>query len=430
MSTWATGRHRTALRATGHGLLLCVNAMAGLAAVIVTVVSLAFLLLGVGVVLLPAALGFLRATANWGRRLAGAAGEAIPTPYLPRPDPGERAMLGLVHRVHWLLTDPATWRDLVWALLNTVIGFTLGMIPITVLGYAVEGLLIGGGLWIPLRNADIDLWYTFVPLTGWGFAALAGLIGLVVLGLWLGAAPLAIKAHALMTQALLSPTQRSKLAARLRALSETRHEIIDIQAAELRRIERDLHDGAQARLVAIGLKLGAANRYLESDVDKVRALLAEASDASVKALEELRNLVRGIHPPVLAERGLGPAIHALALESPLDIELELELPHRLYPPIESAAYFAVSELLTNAAKHADPQHVEITARITGDLLRIVVRDDGRGGANMGDGTGLRGIARRCATFDGSLDVRSPVGGPTVATLELPCASSSQRISTS
>jgi signal transduction histidine kinase len=150
----------------------------------------------------------------------------------------------------------------------------------------------------------------------------------------------------------------------------------------------------------------------------------------VKALEELRDLVRGIHPPVLAERGLGPAIEALALESPLDVELSVDLPRKLYAPLESAAYFAVTELLTNAAKHADPQHVEIVVALTDDLLRITVTDDGRGGADVDRGTGLRGIARRCATFDGKLDVRSPVGGPTAITLELPCASSSPRTSTS
>ncbi|GAA2659963.1 MULTISPECIES: sensor domain-containing protein [Actinosynnema] len=426
-SPWSE-QPRLASRATVQGLLLVASAFASLVVVILTVLSVAFLVLGVGVLLVPVSVTALRWTANQSRRLASAAGVEIVRPYLPRPEPPE-GVLDVVHRTYWLLRDPATWRDLGWAVGNTFLGFLAGLFPVTTLAYAVQCTVVTGAAWAFFGEAGERFLEIFMPFGGTAGLALSMTIGGVSLATWLFGSHWVVRGHALLTNALLSPTRRALLADRVQELSETRTEIIDVQAAELRRIERDLHDGAQARLVAIGMKLGAADRYLESDVDAVRTLLLEAREASVKALEELRNLVRGIHPPLLSERGLAAAIEALALESPLDVELAVDLPRRLYAPLESAAYFAVSELLTNAAKHSDARHVGIVARLTEEKLIISVSDDGCGGASVNGGTGLRGIARRCASFDGSLDVRSPVGGPTVAILELPCASSSPRTST-
>jgi signal transduction histidine kinase len=233
-------------------------------------------------------------------------------------------------------------------------------------------------------------------------------------------------AHTRMTAAQLRPTneRERELEMRVARLTETRSDALDSQAAELRRIERDLHDGAQARLVAMGMSLGAIEHLLERDPQKAKILLSEARESSSKALTELRDLVRGIHPPVLAERGLGDAVRALAMASPLRTEVSAEIAGRIEAPVESAAYFAVSEILTNAAKHSGAQRVWVDLRHEEGMLRIVITDDGRGGADASDGTGISGIERRIGTFDGVLALSSPVGGPTMVTMELPCELSS------
>ncbi|WP_460370247.1 sensor histidine kinase, partial [Actinocorallia lasiicapitis] len=193
---------------------------------------------------------------------------------------------------------------------------------------------------------------------------------------------------------------------------------------------RDLHDGAQARLVAMGMHLGAAEQLLERDPAKAKLLLTEARQASATALSELRDLVRGIHPPVLADRGLGAAVQALALDNPLAVTVIVELDGRLDPPVEAAAYFAVAETLANATKHAGARQVRIRLRHGGGRLRMTVSDDGRGGASLAGGTGLTGIEERLGVLGGTLALDSPAGGPTIVTMELPCALSSARTSSS
>ena len=172
----------------------------------------------------------------------------------------------------------------------------------------------------------------------------------------------------------------------------------------------------------MGMTLDAIEQQIESSPQAARALLAEAKASSVQALTELRDLVRGIHPPVLADRGVADAIRALALDTPIPVRVCAELPDRPPAPVESAAYFAVSELLTNVVKHAAAQEAWIDVRHSAGLLRISVGDDGRGGADPADGSGLRGIERRLAAFDGVLALTSPAGGPTVVNLEIPCGS--------
>src|SRR5271165_1986171 len=223
---------------------------------------------------------------------------------------------------------------------------------------------------------------------------------------------------------------QAELALRVRQLSETRTEALDTGAAEIRRIERDLHDGAQARLVAMGMTLDAAGQIIDSNPEAARALLWEARDASVKALAELRALVRGIHPPVLADRGLGDAIAALTLDTPLRIHLASELYGRPPAWVESAAYFAISELLANVSKHAQARETWIDIRHTDRMLRIGVTDNGHGGADPARGTGLRGIERRLAAFDGVVAISSPPGGPTAVTMEIPCELSLPKTSSS
>jgi len=229
-------------------------------------------------------------------------------------------------------------------------------------------------------------------------------------GLWL--VPRTLGRHYLLVNRLTNRVQR---------LSETRTDAVDTAAAELRRVERDLHDGAQARLVALGMSLRAAERLFATSPGAALAMIGEAREMSSRALTELRDLVRGIHPPVLADRGLGDAVRALALETPVNTRLDIDLPGRPAPPVESAAYFAVAEVLANAVKHAHARTVDIHMRHDGAALRIAVTDDGVGGADPEKGSGLRGVERRLGTFDGILAVNSPPGGPTIVVIEVPCA---------
>ncbi|MGY0065259.1 ATP-binding protein (plasmid) [Streptomyces sp. LZ34] len=266
-------------------------------------------------------------------------------------------------------------------------------------------------------------------------------LGLAFIAAGVRLAPVMLKLHARWSRRLLSAPLSTELARRVERLTDIRDESLDAQAAELRRIERDLHDGAQARLVALGMTLDEATRLLgtghtgdtghigDIDLSAVRALLLDVRESSARALQDLRDLVHGIQPPVLADRGLGDAVRSLALDSFLDVHVEVHLPPgRLPAPVESAAYFAVSELLANAAKHSGAQEVRISLTHEIARLHITVTDDGRGGADLSHGTGLRGVQRRLGTFDGTLALRSPPGGPTTVTLEIPCASSSPKTS--
>jgi signal transduction histidine kinase len=223
--------------------------------------------------------------------------------------------------------------------------------------------------------------------------------------------------------------KRMTLASRVELLTQTRAEAVDAAAAELRRLERDLHDGAQARLVAIGLSLRALEKLIPLNPVAATALAVECREASTLALADLRDLVRGIYPPVLAERGLGDAVRALALDSPVKVATEIDLPGRPPAPVESAAYFAVAEALSNVAKHADARRALVRIYHDDGMLRAEVTDDGSGGADPAQGTGLAGIERRLAAFDGILAVSSPVGGPTIIVIEVPCVLSSPKTST-
>jgi signal transduction histidine kinase len=269
-------------------------------------------------------------------------------------------------------------------------------------------------IWVPMSSSGIrpGPWYAalagtgpqgYVPILLTAFLFLA-------FGLWL--VPRTLGMHYLLVSRLTNRVQR---------LSETRTDAVDTAAAELRRVERDLHDGAQARLVALGMSLRAAERLFETSPGAALAMVGEAREMSSRALTELRDLVRGIHPPVLADRGLGDAVRALALETPVNTRLDVDLPGRLAEPVESAAYFAVAEVLANAVKHAHARTVDIHMRHDGDALRIAVTDDGVGGADPAKGSGLRGVERRLGTFDGILAVNSPPGGPTIVVIEVPCA---------
>jgi signal transduction histidine kinase len=245
--------------------------------------------------------------------------------------------------------------------------------------------------------------------------AAAGL-ALVMFGLWL--VPRTVGVHTGLVK------RNSELSHRVEKLTATRVDAVDTAARELRRVERDLHDGAQARLVALGIALRAAEGLVKTNPEAASALLIEARENSARALADLRDLVRGINPPVLAERGLGDAIQALALDAQVATSVDIDLAGRPPAPVESAAYFAVAEVLANAVKHADATRVHISVGYAGGMLRIEVTDNGLGGADPALGSGLHGVERRLGTFDGVLAVSSPPGGPTIVVIEVPCALSS------
>jgi signal transduction histidine kinase len=207
---------------------------------------------------------------------------------------------------------------------------------------------------------------------------------------------------------------------RIEHLERSRAAAVDVQESDLRRIERDLHDGAQARLVALGMSIGMAEEKLATDPEAARALLAEARTDARNALEELRDLARGIHPPILTDRGLEAAVTALSGRSPVPVSLSVAVPDRPPPPVETAAYFVVAEALANAIKHADARRIDIRIRRENGRLVAEVEDDGHGGANAA-GNGLAGLEQRVRALQGTLSVESPAGGPTTVRVELPCA---------
>jgi signal transduction histidine kinase len=399
----------------GLGIGLVVNGPEQWNEALVVAVRVApFAALPVSLVPIPAILLGMRQLAILTRRLSGQwCAVPIADPY--RPPPSDR-QLSFTGRLRWLLGDPAGRRDALWFTVNASGGWLLVGAPGGLIAYGLLCLL-GGNRGHPVVAAP--------PLSlGEPPMLIAFGLAFIVCGLW--AAPSLLRGYGLLARSMLAPSGQAELALRVAHLSQTRADTIDTGAAELRRIERDLHDGAQARLVAMGMTLDAAGQLLDDNPGAARALLAEVRESSAKALAELRDLVRGIHPPVLADRGLAEAVRALALDSPLRVHCTSELPGRPPAPVESAAYFAVSELLANVSKHAHATETWVDLRHHGGMLRIGVTDDGSGGADPARGTGLRGIERRVAAFDGILAVSSPPGGPTVVNMEIPCALSSQK----
>jgi signal transduction histidine kinase len=413
------------LRLLGWAAALAPLAMVGILLFVLQVTFTYLIVVTVGVPALILVMPWVRGYADFHRRWAGRMlGEEIPSPYRQRPE-----------GTNWLgylptfLRDPATWRDLVWLLVNATAGFTLCVLAVALNGsiawYAVFPLV-----YAVTPDGVFDTNYGLFKVDSQLTAFLPMWFGLIAAGLaWYCTRPVLV-AYAHVVRWLLAPTTNARLAGRVRQLAESRADTVDSQAAELRRIERDLHDGAQARLVALGMSLGMAEELVAKDPGTALRLLAEARQANSQALAELREVVRGIHPPVLAERGLAGAVRALAAANPLPISVDIDLPGTLSPPVESAAYFAVAEMLTNVSKHSGAGQVSVGLRHAHGTLSSRVADDGRGGADPEGGTGLRGIQRRLAAFDGTLSVTSPTGGPTVVTMELPCELSSRKTSPS
>jgi signal transduction histidine kinase len=225
-----------------------------------------------------------------------------------------------------------------------------------------------------------------------------------------------------LARSLLGPSVTGALTKRVDQLVTSRQRVVDSVEAERRRMERDLHDGAQQRLVSLAMTLGRARSRLGDSEPAVKGLIEEAHAEAMQAIAELRDLTRGLHPPVLTDRGLDAAVSAVAARAPVPVRVDVQVDPRPSLTIEAIAYFVVTEALTNVAKHAQAARAEVRIRRIGDVLRVVVTDDGRGGANPALGSGLIGLVDRVSGVDGKLDVVSPPGGPTTLTAEVPCGS--------
>lgn len=386
------------LRLTAVSLGYALSMAPSLALAILSILCVPLGLVAVGFAIALAVVPATAALTAVHRRVSGGLlGETITTEY------ADTTGTNVVTRpVRWL-TDKARWRDVGFLWFSATGGFVMSVLPVA---FLVSPL-------IHLVGAVVDggaFWWLLVLLDG------------PLLVAWWCATPGLVRGRAAAERNILGHSRVEQLERRVRVVAATRAETLDHSAAEVRRIERDLHDGAQARIAAVGMNVGLAEKLIATDPEAAAELLREARETTISALEDLRSVVRGIHPPALADRGLAGGIEALALPIPLPVTVSLDLPATLPEPLESAAYFTVAELLTNTVKHAGASRAWVIGGVRDGVLRLVVGDDGRGGADPA-GSGLSGVARRLAAFDGTLDVASPVGGPTVITLEVPCRTS-------
>jgi signal transduction histidine kinase len=365
-----------------------------------------------GLALISTPLTFLsaRGAQDERRRIARSLGYAAPSPYRRLP-PGPK-----LARVR--AEDPAVWRDLAYLLLllpigaaefaGVIAGFVFLLATITLPAWLFVGFPDGAPLWQEVRIDTFPEALT-VAVVGLPVSALAGY--LLIAGL--------SQAHISLGRALLGPSRRARLTERVEELTESRSRVLAVALAERRRIERDLHDGAQQRLISLAMDLGMARQKIKSDPEAARALVEEAHEEAKRASADIRDLVRGIHPAVLSDRGLDAAISALADRCPVPVEVDVALDERPPETVETTAYFVVAEALANVAKHSGASEAQVSVwRAPEDMLVVEIVDDGKGGADPEAGTGLAGLADRLAALDGCLFVESPAGGPTRVGAEL------------
>jgi signal transduction histidine kinase len=333
------------------------------------------------------------------------------------PEPLDEQLTGW-RRIWRTATRAAAWKNLAYSLLR---------LPLSVIEVGPLMVVWSGGLaliTLPLYNGALPGGAAHaggMRLTGFWWTALAALIGVGLLFI----APVLTRALAVADAAvarwLLGSPRQAELTARIGQLETSRARVIDAAEAERMRIERDLHDGAQQRLVSLAMELGRAKAKFDTDPQAAAEIVSQAHEQAKEALAELRNLVRGVHPPVLTDRGLDAALSGLAALSPVPVTVRVDLPVRPSASIEAIAYFVVAEALTNVAKHSRASHAEVRVSRQGDLLCLMIFDDGIGGADPA-GQGLSGLAARVAGVDGQLRVTSPAGGPTSIGVVLPCGS--------
>ncbi|MDL4814412.1 sensor histidine kinase [Actinomadura opuntiae] len=404
-------------------LYLAVSLAFGLGWFVVLVVGLALsistLIIWVGFPLLALLMVAWRFGARLERRLVRAAfGVAVPDPYR-RPPEGRNPF----SRLRAMAADPATWKDLVY--LGLLFPLTMVEFVVSAFVWALTGTLLfmplivlfGGGMEINLG------WVTYwsgnpaeaIPVTA------AGL--LVLVPAMYATRSMAI-GHAAWARLMLGPNasqaENLELRERTAHLRASRARGVDAAEFERRRIERDLHDGAQQRLLAVAMDIGRARAKLDADPEGARALIEQAHAGTREAITELRDLARGIYPAILTDRGLDPALSGLAGRAPVPVEVDVDLPERPPAAVESIAYFIVAEALANVAKYARATRATVRVAREDRWVVVEVTDNGVGGAEARPGGGLSGLADRAATIDGMLIVDSPPGGPTIVRADLPC----------
>ena len=336
---------------------------------------------------------------------------------LPRRPP-QSAVGGPFRRAWQLVRAGATWKEIAYCLLLLPVGTVFFTLAVTVWSVALAGVLLPAYGWaLPGGNVVSWLHWPAAAEVGVGFA-----IGLLAL---LAAPPMTrglADGEVAMARALLCPSEAELLSAQVSSLTESRARVVDAADAERRRIERDLHDGTQQHLVSLAMNLGMAKEKFASDPEGARELVEQAHAQAKESIVELRNVIRGVYPAVLTDRGLDAALSALAARSPIPVRLHVDLPGRCGPTAEAIAYFVVSESLTNAARHAGARTATVDIERDGDVLRVSVVDDGRGGAIEAAGSGLTGLRDRVAAVDGRFTLTSPPGGGTTIAVEVPCGS--------
>ncbi|MEW2497058.1 histidine kinase [Streptomyces nodosus] len=317
-------------------------------------------------------------------------------------------------RVLRWLSSAGSWRQVGYHLLLGPILAVLELLVLAAWAAGLAGTTVYVWSWVLPAQVRLDMLGSATDEVYWT----AG--GAVLLGSapWLAGA--AARAETRLTLALLGPSRAQRLQQRVDHLAESRTDLIDAVDAERRRIERDLHDGTQQRLVSLAVNLGLAKATLTDLPEGARTVIDAAHREAKEAIAELDDLVRGLHPAVLEDRGLDAALSGLAARVPLPVRLRVDIEERTIPTVESVAYFVVSEALTNVTKHARATRVDVNVERIGKVLRVTVTDDGAGGADTSAGTGLSGLSKRVGSVDGTFRVSSPVGGPTTIAVELPC----------
>ena len=363
---------------------------------------------GIGIVILAAA-GFALTALAWleERRAAATFGLDIPERHLRTSTRSDGWRYAETAWLQW--TDRRTWIALVHALIIS----TLGLVAVVLVGVVGLGIAM---LFAPTRGAEANVFG--LMMNSWWVMALGVVVTLLAGALLFGLGV----AHRSLSQQFFVPDREAELRAEATAQSTRRTQAMQAAEIERTRIERDLHDGVQPRLVSVAMTLGMAKRKLRTDPDAAERLIDEAHASTKEAVTELRQLVRGIHPAVLQDRGLDAALSALVGRSVVPVELRVDLPRRYPAPVEAAVYFAVAESMTNAAKHADASRIRVL--ITEHEGRIWARidDNGRGGASAHRGGGLDGVLNRVTAAGGTFSLSSPEGGPTTVEVSVPCAS--------
>ncbi|MEV6395488.1 sensor histidine kinase [Streptomyces sp. NPDC051907] len=360
----------------------------------------------------------LRASAYLIGNLFAAVGGLV---FLPRPGAvGSWADRRRSAARRWLGTpsdsspSPTTRR---WLAVNALTGVPAGLLALLVVGNIIVGV-VGMTAWWAFQPVNRPRLWIDVPIDGWGDALSLGAVQVVGLG---AVACFVLPPLARAQTRLLAPSQKERLASRMAMLTRSRADVLDAHGAELRRIERDLHDGTQGRLVAMTMHLALARQAVREEPDTAEELIERAHAGAEATLAELRDVMRTIYPPILADRGLSGALTSVAARSGVPARLDVGELGPIPAAVETVAYFTVVEALTNAAKHSRASAATVVVEREDGCLRIRITDDGTGGADEARGTGLAGIRRRATALDGEVTVDSPAGGPTAITVELPCA---------